>query len=87
MAVILRHKLENAYFAHMFFFNLDISLIIAPIWLKTFKHIANLEGRVSQHFDIGLRFCYIQCRIRFFEQNDKKHQSCLFLSENINRDK
>ena len=53
---------ENHHFSHnIYFLNMDISLIIAFICLKTCMYICS-EGRVSQKFDIGLSFCFIVCR-------------------------
>ena len=51
---------KNHHFSHNFFFNVDISLIIALICLTTCAY--SLEGRVSQHFDIVLSFGFIVCR-------------------------
>ena len=49
---------------HIYFFNMDISLIIALISLKTCMYIPEIcsEGRVSQNIDIELSFCFIVCR-------------------------
>ena len=48
----------------LFFKNIDISLVTAPICLKICMYIPEnyLEGSVSQDFDKGLRFCFIVCR-------------------------
>ena len=48
----------------IYFFNMDISLIIALICLKIYMYIAKMymEGRVSQIFDVGFSFCFIVCR-------------------------
>ena len=53
---------------HVYFFNMDISLIIALISLKTCMYIAGIgmEGRVSQNFELGLSFCFMVCRRRNF---------------------
>ena len=61
---------------HVYFFNMDISLIIAPISLTICMCIAEIymEGRVSQNFDLGLSFCFMQCRRRHFEKKYKKSQ-------------
>ena len=61
---------------HVYFFNMDISLIIAPISLKICMCIAEtyMEGRVSQIFDLGLSFCFMQCRRRHFEKKSQKSQ-------------
>ena len=52
------------------FFNMDISLIIALISLKTCMCIAGIcmEGSVSQNFELGLSFCFMVCRTRNFEK-------------------
>ena len=53
-------NLKNPIF-HVYFFNMDISLITALICLKTCMCIAEIcmEGRVSQNFDLGLSFCFM----------------------------
>ena len=53
---------------HIYLFNMDISLIIAIIYLKTSIHITEtrFEGKMCQNFSIGLSFCFIVCRIRNF---------------------
>ena len=40
---------------------MDISLIITPIWLKTFMHIAEVcvEVNLSQNCDVGLSYCFL----------------------------
>ena len=50
--------------SHKHFFNMDISLIMKITGMKIAIHVAEtrLEGRVSQNFDLGLRFCFISCR-------------------------
>ena len=55
---------------HVYFFNMDISLIKALICLKTCMCIAEIctEGRVSQNFDLGLSFCFMPYRKRNFER-------------------
>ena len=59
---------------HVKLLNMDISLIIAPISLRMCMCIAEMymEGSVSYNFDLGLSFCFMQCRRRHFEKNDKK---------------
>ena len=54
---------------HVYFFNIDISLIIALISLKTFMCIAGIcmEGIMSQNFELGLSYCFMVCRSRNFE--------------------
>ena len=72
---------------HVYFFNMDISLIIALTSLKICMCIAEIcmKGRVSQNFDLGLSFCFMQCRKRHFEKKYKNHKSYpFFLSENKN---
>ena len=65
-------KSENPYFSCIFF-NMDISLIISPISLKICMCIAEIymEGSVSQNFDLGLSFCFMQCRRRHFQKMTK----------------
>ena len=48
----------------IYFFNMDISLIIALICLKICMYILKMymEGSVSQIVDIGFSFCFIVCR-------------------------
>ena len=57
-------------------FNINISLIIAPLSLKMCICIADIyiEGSVSQNFNLWLRFCFMQCRRRHFENKYKKSQ-------------
>ena len=61
---------------HVYFFNMDISLIIALICLKTCMYTAEicLEESVSQNVDIGLSFCLMMFIMRELEKNDKKWQ-------------
>ena len=49
---------------HVYFFNMDISVIIALISLKICMCIAEIcmEGRVSQNVDLGRSFCFMLCR-------------------------
>ena len=51
---------------HVYFFNMDISLIIIHIGLQICIHIVGicLEGRVPQNSDIGLSVCFMLCRRR-----------------------
>ena len=48
----------------IYFFNMDISLIMAHICLRICMYIPKIymEGRVSQIFDIGFSFGFIVCR-------------------------
>ena len=66
------HKSENPYFSYIFL-NMDISLVIALICLKTWMCIPDIcmEGSVSQIFDLGLSFCFMVCRRRHFEKKYK----------------
>ena len=59
---------------HIHFLNMDISLIKALSCLKICMYIAEicLEGRVSQYFEIGLRFCLMVCGRRNFERKTQK---------------
>ena len=59
---------------HVYFFNMDIALIISPLSLRICMCIAEIymEGGVSQNFDLGLSLWFMQCRRRHFEKNDKK---------------
>ena len=52
------------------FLNMDISLTMALIFLKTCIHVVEvcLEGSVSQNFDIGLSFCFMLYRKWNFEK-------------------
>ena len=61
---------------HVYFFNMDISIIIALIYLKTCLCIAEIcmKGRVSQNFDFGLSFCFMPYRKRNFERKYKNSQ-------------
>ena len=55
---------------------MDISLIIALIWLKTFMSIAEIcmEGSMSQHVDVMLCFCFMLCRrLNFGEKKYTKN--------------
>ena len=64
----------------IYFFNMDILLIIALICLEICMYIPKmyLEGRVSQNFDIGLSFCFVACRRwNFF----LRHVACILLLE------
>ena len=55
---------------HVYSLNMDISLIITLICLKTCMCIAGIcmEGGVSQNFDLGLSFCFMPYRKRNFER-------------------
>ena len=59
---------------HVYFFNMDISLIIALICLKICMFIAeiSMEGSVSQNFDLRLSFYFKLCRRRHFEKKYQK---------------
>ena len=60
MSVGISHKYKNHHFLCIFF-NMDISLIMALIFLKMCMHTTKVcsEGRISQNFDIGLSFCFM----------------------------
>ena len=61
---------------HVHFFNMDISLNIAPTSLKICMCITEIymERRVSQNFDLGLSFGFMQCRRRHFFLEIQKSQ-------------
>ena len=70
----------NILIFHVYFFNMDISIIIALIRLKTCMCIAEIcmEGRMSHNFDLGLSFCFMPYRKRNFERIYKNSQKLLF---------
>ena len=59
---------------HIYFLNMDFSLIRTLMCMKIFIHSAEIcfEGSVSQNVDIGLSFCFMVCRIWNFEKKCKK---------------
>ena len=59
-----------------FFYNMDISLIIALMYLKICMYNAEIcfEGILSQNVDKGLSFGFMMYRIKELERNDKKWQ-------------
>ena len=59
---------------HIYFVNMDISLIISLICLIICMYIPKMymEGRVSQIFDKGLSFCFIVYRRWILEQKITK---------------
>ena len=61
---------------HIYFLNMDFSLIMTLMCMKICIHSADIcfEGSVSQNFDIGLSFCFMVCRIWNFEKKCKKSQ-------------
>ena len=69
------HESKNPHFSCIFF-NMDISLIIALICLKTCICIAEicLEGKVFQNLDLGLSFCFMPYKKRNFERKYKNSQ-------------
>ena len=76
-------KNEEKHIFHIYFLNMDISLIMKITGIKLAIHVAEirLEGRVSQNFDIGLRFCFMLCRrLNFFKKNTKNHKSYPFFA-------
>ena len=66
----------------VYFFNMDISVIIALISLKTCMCIAGIcmEGTVSQIFELGLGFCFMVYRRRNFERKYENSQSYPFFT-------
>ena len=64
----------------IYFFNMDISLIIALICLRICMYIPKMyiEGMVSQIFDIGFSFCFIECRRWKFKKNTNNPKSYPF---------
>ena len=73
---------------HIYFFNMDISLIMNITGMKIATHVAEnrLEGIVSQNFDISLSFCFILCRRLNFQKYYKKSQKLPFFSLKRNYD-
>ena len=69
------HELEKNIF-HIYFLNMDFSLIIALTCMKICIHNAEIcfEGSVSQNFDTGLSFCFMVCITWNFEKICKKSQ-------------
>ena len=61
---------------HVYFLNMHILLIIAPIYLKTCMCIAKIcmEGSVSQNVDLGLSFSFMLFRRWNIEKKYKKSQ-------------
>ena len=55
------HESETLLF-HIHFLNMDILLIKAPICLKICMYIAEIchKGILSQNFDLGPSFCFMQ---------------------------
>ena len=58
---------------HIYFFNMDISLTMRLMCLKTAIHVPEtlLEGRASQNFDTGLSLNLIACRSGEFKDFTK----------------
>ena len=56
------HLEESSFFIHSF--NMDISLIMALIFLKTCMYmlLKCIWKEASQNFDIGFSFCFMLCR-------------------------
>ena len=66
---------------HVHFFNMNISLFIAPICLKICMCIAEvcMEGSLSHNFDIGLTFFYIYyVEEGILKKGTKNHKSYPF---------
>ena len=61
---------------YVYFFNMDISLIIALICLKICMCISQMcmEGNMSQNFDLALSFYFMLCSRRHFEKKYEKSQ-------------
>ena len=58
---------------HIYFLNMDFSLIMALICMKIcIQMLRSASREVCQNFDIGLSFCFMVCRIRNFENKKKK---------------
>ena len=55
---------ENHHFLHIFFQNGYLTCYSTYLLENVYVHSLYMEGRVSQNYDIGLRFCFIVC-IRF----------------------
>ena len=60
-------KFENSFFS-IYFLNKDISVNIPSIFLNYFIHAdeGHLEGSVSQNFDLGPGFYFMQSRKKKF---------------------
>ena len=61
---------------HVYFFNMHILLIIAPICLEICMCVTEIcmEGSVSQNVDLGHSFYFMLCRRWNFEIKYKKSQ-------------
>ena len=59
---------------HLYFFNMDISLIMTVTCMTICIHIAktHMEGSLSQIFYLGFSFHFMECRRLEFEKNTKK---------------
>ena len=60
-------KNENLIF-HEYFLNMDTSLNIAskPFKFSTYIHKIQMEGSLSQNFDLGPSFHFMKCRKLYF---------------------
>ena len=69
----------------VYFFNMDISRIMALRCLKTSIHVPGvcLEGSMSQNFNIRLSFYFMVCRKRQFTKITKKSQKLPVFFYNI----
>ena len=67
---------------HIYFLNMDISLIMRLTCMKTAMHVpeTHLEGRVSQNIYIGLSLDLMACRRGEFKKNTKNHKSYPFFA-------
>ena len=61
---------------HVYFFNMDISLIMAAFCLKMCIRIAEIymEGIVSQNFDFSLVFVLWYIEQRILKKSTKNHK-------------
>ena len=60
----------------IYFLNINISLIIICMRLKTYMLIVEmfLEGSLSQNIDLGLRFCFMVCGETEYKKDRKNSQ-------------
>ena len=70
---------------HVYFLNMDISLIISLICLKICMCIPEIcmKGSMSQNFDLGLSFCFMLVRRWNFGEKYKKSQKLPVLYHKI----
>ena len=79
-------KTEKLTFFHIYFFNMDILLIMKLTSMKTAGHVAEIypEGRVSQKFDKGLSFLYLTYKSGLSNKFQKITKVSLFVLQNKN---